>query len=59
MGAEEDRIPSDPSGRPDLSYYTQSVEYYAALHARTIAPGGTFAERTHGCWGLIAKGKSS
>jgi HEAT repeats len=56
MGAEEDRIPIDPSGRPDLSYYTQSAEYYAAMHARAIAPGGTFAERTHDSWGLIAKG---
>jgi hypothetical protein len=59
MGAEENRIPIDPSGRPDLSYYTQSAEYYAAMHARAIAPGGTFAERTHGCWGLIAKGKEA
>jgi hypothetical protein len=55
MGAKEDRIPIDPSGRPDLSYYTQSAAYYAAMHARAIAPGGTFAERTHGCWGLIAR----
>ena len=59
MGAEEDRIPIDPSGRPDLSYYTQSAEYYAAMHARAIAPGGTFAERSHGSWGLIAKGKEA
>ena len=59
MGAEEDRIPIDPSGRPDLSYYTQSAEYYAAMHARAIAPGGTFAERTHGSWGLIAKGNEA
>jgi HEAT repeat protein len=59
MGAEEDRIPIDPSGRPDLSYYTRSAEYYAAMHARAIAPGGSFAERTHGCWGLIAKGEEA
>jgi HEAT repeat protein len=59
MGAEEDRIPIDPSGRPDLSYYTRSAEYYAAMHARAIAAGGTFAERTHGCWGLIAKGEKA
>ena len=59
MGVEEDRIPIDPSGRPDLSYYTRSAEYYAAMHARAIAPGGTFAERTHGCWGLIAKGEEA
>jgi HEAT repeat protein len=59
MGVEEDRIPIDPSGRPDLSYYTRSAEYYAAMHARAIAPGGTFAERTHGCWGLIAKGEQA
>ena len=59
MGVEEDRVPIDSSGRPDLSYYTRSAEYYAAMHARAIAPGGTFAERTHGCWGLIAKGKEA
>jgi hypothetical protein len=59
MGVEEDRIPIDPSGRPDLSYYTRSAEYYAAMHARAIAPGGIFAERTHGCWGLIAKGEEA
>jgi hypothetical protein len=59
MGAEEDRIPIDPSGRPDLSYYTQSAEYYAAMHARAIAPGGIFAEPTHGSWGLIAKGNEA
>jgi len=29
------------------------------MHARAIAPGGTFAERTHGCWGLIAKGEEA
>ena len=42
MGVEEDRIPIDPSGRPDLSYYARSAEYYVAMHARAIAPGGTF-----------------
>ena len=59
MGAEEDRIPTDSSGRPDLAYYTRDVAYYAAMHARAIAPGGAFNERTHGCWGLIANGEAA
>ena len=29
------------------------------MHAEAIAPGGTFAERTHGCWGLIANGEEA
>ena len=67
MSLKEDRIPKDKMGRPDLSRYTDSVQYYVAMYQRYLeavhSPSGSrydaqleFRRRVHATWGLIAKG---
>jgi hypothetical protein len=68
MPLKEDSYPVDKIGRPDLSHYTDSVEYYAELYRKFLAslqgawPWVThettlpWKSRVHAIWGLIAKG---
>jgi hypothetical protein len=64
---KENSIPVDATGRPDLSAYTDSAAYYAAMHEQALkamqAPGYDarleFARRVHGTWGPIAKSPES
>jgi HEAT repeat protein len=67
MSLKEDRIPKDKMGRPDLSRYTDPVQYYVAMYQRYLeAMHGSsgsrydaqleFRRRVHATWGLIAKG---
>jgi hypothetical protein len=67
MSLKEDRIPTDKKGRPDLSRYTDSADYYVAMYQQYLeAVGGSsgqrydgqlaFRRRVHATWGLIAKG---
>ena len=66
-GFKEDRIPLDGAGRPDLSRYTDSAHYYAAMHQQyvenTLRRGYDaqleFRRRVHATWGLIAKGAAA
>jgi hypothetical protein len=67
VALKEARIPVDSRGRPDLSRYTDSAHYYAAMHrqyldaARTSEYDGEleFRRRVHATWGLIAKGAAA
>ncbi len=67
MSLKEDRIPTNKQGRPDLSRYTESTDYYVAMYRQYLeAVGGSsgrgndaqlaFRRRVHATWGLIAKG---
>ena len=66
-GFKEDRIPVDSAGRPELSRYTDSADYYAAMHRRYIENTQRsgydgrleFRRRVHATWGLIAKGAAA
>jgi hypothetical protein len=55
---KENNIPVDARGRPELSGYTDSAAYYAAMHDQGLR-AMEFARRVHGTWGLIAKGAES
>jgi hypothetical protein len=71
MPIKEDNIPVDNRGQPDLSRYTDSVEYYAEMYERFITslhgewPWATYEtslpwiSRVHATWGLIAKGAAA
>jgi len=71
MPLREDNIPTDDSGQPHLSYYTDSAKYYAELYGKFIASlhGGwpwdsyesnlPWSSRIHAIWGLIAKGSAA
>ncbi len=71
MPLKEDSIPVDKRGQPDLSRYTDSPEYYAALYDKFLAslrgewPWVTqetslpSSSRVHATWGLIAKGSAA
>src|SRR5262245_37184843 len=71
MPLKEDNIPVDHRGQPDLSRYTDSVEYYVDLHEKFLAslrgewPWVTqetslpWSSRVHAIWGLIAKGSAA
>lgn len=67
MNLKEDRIPRDTNGRPDLTRYTNSVDYYVDMYRQYLeavgGPSGSrydaqleFRRRVHAAWGLIAKG---
>jgi len=68
MPLKEDSIPVDKQGKPDLSCYTDSVDYYIELYEKFLAslrgdwPWVTqetklpWSSRVNGMWGLIAKG---
>src|SRR5215831_15287615 len=68
MPLKEESYPVGKRGQPDLSRYTDSVEYYAELYEKFLAslqgawPWVTqetklpWSSRVHGMWGLIAKG---
>jgi hypothetical protein len=68
MPLEEDSIPVDKQGQPDLSHYTDSVDYYIELYEKFLASLRgewrwvtqetrlPWSSRVHGMWGLIAKG---
>lgn len=64
---KENDYPVASDGQPDLSYYTDSPDYYAAMHARALRDLDdrsvdsrlTFARQVHACWGLIANGAAS
>jgi HEAT repeats len=66
-GFKEDCIPLDSGGRPDLSRYTDSADYYAAMHRRYVENTHRsgydarleFRRRVHATWGLIAKGAAA
>ena len=61
---KESSIPVDARGRPDLSGYTDTAAYYAAMHDQALKAMRVagydarleFARRVHGTWGLIANG---
>ena len=70
-GIPEDRIPRDANGKPDLSRYRKPAAYYRDLYlswwpayleetdgGKRGGPAGTtyWSRRTHGQWGLIARG---
>ena len=55
---KENSIPVNARGRPELSGYTDSAAYYAAMHDQGIR-AMEFARRVHGTWGLIAQGAES
>lgn len=70
MPLPEDQYPVDSKGRPDLTYYSESVAHYVDLYQRYLAViddsprdrgdiVDAFALRVHGTWGLIAKGADS
>jgi HEAT repeat protein len=67
---KEDKIPVDAKGRPDLSYYTDSPEYYFAMIEQYLGtfsgktgagyePDLAFRRQVHGEWGLIAHGRAA
>lgn len=67
MRLKEDSYPVDASGRPDLCYYKDSLDYYIQMYEQHLgALQGTkgagyeidlsFSRRVHATWGLIAKG---
>jgi hypothetical protein len=64
---EEDNMPIDAHGKPDLSRYTKPLAYYIGLYeaSMTRIPEAEFSEeranlsfrqRVHATWGLRAKG---
>jgi hypothetical protein len=71
MPLKEDSVPVDKRGQPDLSQYTDSVEYYVELYEKFLAslqgawPWVTqetrlpWSSRVHATWGLIAKGSAA
>ena len=71
MPLKEESIPVDERGQPDLSHYTDSVEYYAEMYGKFLAslrgewPWNSedrhlpWNSRVHSTWGLIAKGPGS
>jgi hypothetical protein len=70
MNLKEDRFPKDEKGRPDLSRYTDSADYYVAMHQQYLdAVNGAFGRdydanlafrrRAHAAWGLIARGAAA
>src|SRR5262245_55103875 len=67
MSLKEDRIPTNKQGRPDLSRYTDTADYYVAMYRQYLEAMDsssvrgddaqlTFRRRIHATWGLIAKG---
>jgi hypothetical protein len=67
---KEDAYPVDGQGRPDLSYYKDSPEYYFGLIQQYIGtlegkqgagyePELAFRRCVHGQWGLIARGDAA
>ena len=64
---KENAYPVDEKGKPDLSFYCDPPEYYAAMHAqamrdsrdRSVDARLTFGRRVHASWGLIANGARS
>ena len=70
MQLKEKSYPVDSRGKPDLTFYTDSAEYYARMHEQYVAtvqgqtgpghePELAFARRAHASWGLIAKGAAA
>lgn len=65
---EEDEIPVDARGKPDISRYTKPLDYYIALYESSLARPARrdleqssflFRKRVHATWGLLAKGSSA
>ena len=64
MRLKEDAIPKDKQGRPDISRYTDSAQYYVAMYQQYLDASASrnydanleFRRRVHATWGLIAKG---
>jgi hypothetical protein len=67
---KEDNYPRDKSGKPDLSYYTDSLEYYVEMYEQflheflgpRLPPEQlrlALKRRANGQWGLIAKGPAA
>jgi hypothetical protein len=63
---KEDGFPRDAMGKPDLSCYTESLDYYIQMHQQYLASldnselspkerNLAWSRRAHGQWGLIAK----
>jgi hypothetical protein len=70
MALKEARYPVDERGRPDLRFYTDSLEYYTQMYEQHLGalqgktgPGYeielAFSRGVHGMWGLIAKGAAA
>jgi hypothetical protein len=70
MPLKEASYPVDERGRPDLRFYTDSLEYYTQMYEQHVrawrgkkGPGYeielSFSRRVHGMWGLIAKGAAA
>lgn len=65
----ETLYPVDRTGRPDLRYYTDSMNYYSSMHEQYIAglqrprrrqaANRSFRQGVHSTWGLIAKGEEA
>src|SRR5262249_53726104 len=66
MDLKEAKYPVDASGRPQLQYYTDSLEYYIQMYEQHLGtlqgktgPGYeielAFSRRVHAQWGLISK----
>jgi hypothetical protein len=70
MPLKEASYPVDARGRPDLRFYTDSLEYYIQMYEGHLgALEGkkglgyeielAFSRRVHGMWGIIAKGAAA
>jgi hypothetical protein len=64
---EEDNIPIDAKGKPELSRYTKPLAHYISLYEASMAripeaelsserANFAFRQRVHATWGLMAKG---
>jgi hypothetical protein len=67
---KEDNYPRDKSGKPDLSHYTEPLEYYVEMYEQFLSEflGPRLPQeqlrlalnrRANGQWGLIAKGPAA
>jgi len=70
MTLNEAQYPVDARGRPDIRYYTDSLEYYIEMYEQYLGalkgkkgacyePELAFSRRVHAMWGLIAKGAAA
>ncbi|HMF13251.1 MAG TPA: HEAT repeat domain-containing protein [Gemmataceae bacterium] len=70
MDLKEAKYPVDARGRPDLRYYTDSLEYYVQMYEQHLGTlqgkkgvgyeiERAFSRRVHGMWGLISKGAAA
>jgi hypothetical protein len=67
---EEDNIPIDARGKPDLSRYTKPLAHYISLYEASMTKIAeaefsdgranlAFRQRVHATWGLLAKGSEA